>query len=487
MTFRESTPRPWLAGVVALCVLLAIANEMPHLADDAWQDEAATLMVFAAHGVSHAFTDYSMPNNHMLFSAALSLWWSQGDSIVHARLLPALMWLISTALFIVVGRRSLGWPATAFGLALWTSSVLVAAFQLGLRGYAFSWPFTLLLFTACQHFIVDGRRRAALLVLGAGVASLAILPTNAVVVAVCVSWAVLRDGIEHRALRRAAVLRAAIAAILGLLGVLLYLPHRAELQAHMHHGFSHWSGIEVITHWLLASSAPYWPLLPLLLFGTWIAWRAETLDARRAGHSALALVASLWGVMPLAVLLSPTPLVPRALVPLLPLWCLALGGLLAPGVINLASRDGRPMAPSLAMVAALCFALGHLVPACGGFDWRFPAGDDLCHQYYRRPDYRPAALLRAIDAHFGGEAVLVEPGTLWPLAFVQWNAGLHHALIRDIGQWPQGAAATLPRLLVSESRAAGLALLARVTHAQPRELVEVLDSGVLKLYALRWD
>ena len=112
--------RPWLAGVVLMCVLLAVIGELPHLKDDAWQDEAATLMLFAAHGVREAFGNYSMPNNHMLFSAALSLWWARGDSVMVARLLPALMWLVSTALMVVVGRRSLGWPATALGVALWT-------------------------------------------------------------------------------------------------------------------------------------------------------------------------------------------------------------------------------------------------------------------------------------------------------------------------------------------------------------------------------
>ncbi len=478
-------PRAWLAWVVALCVLLAIIRESPHLADEVWEDEAATLLLFAADGVGHAFSDYRLPNNHMLFSATLSLWWARGDSVFHARLLPALMWLASTALLLVIGRRSLGWPAAALGAALWSGSALVAAFQLGLRGYAFSWPFTLLLFAACQQFIVAGRREAALLVLGAGVASIAILPTNAMVVAVCVCWALLRDYIERGVWRPAAALRAAIAAGMSLLGVLIYLPHRAEVQQHMHNGFSHWSTSDILSHWLLASSAPYWPLLPVLLAGVWAAARAEPVATRYARHAALALAVSLLVVIVLAVALSPTPLVPRALVPLLPLWCLALGGLLAAAVSYLAARLRQPLMPSLAVVAAFCFALGQLVPACAGIAWRFPSGDDLCHQFYRH-DYRPDTLARAIDARFAGQTVLVDPHTLWPLAFAQWNNRLRHIVALDVGQWPRGVAAPLPRLLISESLDGGHALLARVTHAQPREMVQVLDSGVLKLYALRW-
>lgn len=144
------------------------------------------------------------------------------------------------------------------------------------------------------------------------------------------------------------------------------------------------------------------------------------------------------------------------------------------------------MTPALAVAAAVCFALGQWVPACAGVAWRFPRGDDLCHQYYRH-GYRPDALSRAIDARFAGQAVLVEPGTLWPLACVQWNNDLRHIVALDVGQWPRGGAAPLPRLLISESLDAGRALLARVTQAQPREMVQVLDSGVLKRYALRWE
>ena len=80
MNDESLTRRPWLAGVVAVVLLLAILAQLPHLADDAWEDEAATLVLFAAQDVAHAFSDYRLPNNHMLFSAALSLWWSRGDS-----------------------------------------------------------------------------------------------------------------------------------------------------------------------------------------------------------------------------------------------------------------------------------------------------------------------------------------------------------------------------------------------------------------------
>ena len=106
MTATAKQPCTWLAEVVALCVLLAMVSELPHLTDDAWQDEAATLMLFAAHSLGRAFSDYSMPNNHMLFSTILSLWRARGDSVLHARLLLELVWLVSTVLLLAIGRRS---------------------------------------------------------------------------------------------------------------------------------------------------------------------------------------------------------------------------------------------------------------------------------------------------------------------------------------------------------------------------------------------
>ena len=199
-----------------------------------------------------------------------------------------------------------------------------------------------------------------------------------------------------------------------------------------------------------------------------------------AGWRPRRLAARLLLVIALAVLLSPT-----ALVPLLPLWCLALGGLLAAAVPWLAARFRQPLTPALALAAAVCFMLGQFMPAGAGVAWRFPRGDDLCHQYYRH-DYRPEALLRVIDARFADQPVLVDAGTWWPLAFVQWNNNLRHAVVRDVGQWQRAGAAPVPQLLISHSRDEGRALLARVTRAQPREMVQVLDSGVLKLYALRW-
>ena len=479
------TARPWLAYVVAVSLALSLLAQLPHLADDAWQDEAATLMVFAAQGFAHAFSDYTMPNNHMLFSATLSLWWSRGDSVRSARLLPGLVWLLSMALMIASGRRTLGWPATALGSALWSGGALTAAFAVALRGYAFSWPCTLVAFAAAQAFVRDGAWRAGLLFALACAANLAILPTNALVSLVCVSAAWLSCRWEDGGARRAPLARALIALPLGLLGAAVYLPHREQLAQHLQHGFSAWSSAQIAQHWLLASSAQYLCLLPLLAYGVWLSWHARQSHVARDGMRAMVLLAVLIVLIPAFLALAPTPLVPRALVPLLPLWCLALGGVLAPACVALCARLRWPETEVLAAAALLFFALGRVVPACGGLAWRFPPGDDLCHQYYR-DDYHPTAMLSAIATRFGAAAVLVDPAAHWALEFVQWNRSEHAVRLLDASLWAQAMGGQLPRLVVGDSAPAASALLRAITARTPHDMHVVLDSGYLKLYGVGW-
>lgn len=485
MNDASLTRRPWLAGVVAVVLLLAILAQLPHLADDAWEDEAATLVLFAAQDVAHAFGDYRLPNNHMLFSAALSLWWSRGDSMTSARLVPAVSWLCSMALMIVCGRRTLGWYATALGIALWSGGALAAVFAVALRGYGFSWPWTLLVMFAAQRYVVDGQRSAGLLYVVASFACLAILPTNAMVIAVCVTWSLLLGRQADGTLRRGVLGRAALALPAGLLGALVYLPHRAQLLSHMHNGFSRWSSAEVLGHWWLASSAQYWPLLPLMVYGAFVTRTALDADRDRDARRAVALAASLLLVVPLAVLLSPTALVPRALVPLLPLWCLAGGGLLVPAVTRAAAIWRWPLPQTCAALVLICFALGRLVPACGGVAWQFPPGDDLCHPFYRH-DYRPALLLHALDQHYAGAPVLIESRAVWAMIFAQWNARSQRVLLLDQASWRSTLATRAPQLVVSASQSAARAVAVQVMAREPRVVRQVLNSGVLKLYALDW-
>ena len=480
------TQRPWLAAVVTVVMLLAMLAQLPHLSDEAWEDEAATLKLFAAQGPAHAFNDYSLPNNHILFNAALSLWWSRGDSVSSARVVPAVSWLLGMLFMLVCARPTLGWPATTLGMALWSGSALTGVFALALRGYGFSWPWVLLVMFGAQRYIVAGQRSAGLLYVCASFICLAILPTNGMVVLVCVTWSALLGMQTRGPARREILVRALLALPAGLLGALVYLPHRAQLLAHMHSGFSRWSSAEVLGHWLLASSAQFWPLLPLMIYGAWLIRAGLPEHERQNGRSTLALATSLSVIVPLAVLLSPTPLLPRALVPLLPVWCLAGGALLVPAISRLAVMWRWPVLQTLAALILICFALGRLMPACGGVQWKFPAGDDLCHQFYR-DNYRPALLLQTTAQHYSGAKVLIESREVWPMLFAHWNTRGLHVLLLDQESWRRTLAPDAPRWVISTSPVAARALAQQVVAHQPRAVFQQLDSGMLKLYALDWE
>lgn len=482
----SATPaeRPWLALIVALCLVLALLAEVPHLADDPWEDEAATLLMFASGAPFDAFRDYRLPNNHMLFSAALAAWWSRGDSVLHARLLPAGVWLVSMVLMAWAGRRSFGWPATALGLALWSGAALTGAFALALRGYAFAWPCVLVMLACAPAWVERGAWRDGLGCALAGALSVLVLPTNVMAVAACLLWALLGArpprALPPRALPpRAAWSRAALAGATAALALLVYLPHRAQIAAFVAHGFSQWSTAQVMGAWTLASTGQFWPLAPLLAWGAWRA-RQDAVACR-----ALELLCALAGVAALVVGSSPTPLVPRALLPLLPAWCLALGGLLYAAARATFERWSLPARPLLAALALLCFACGRVLPPCAGLENSFPAGDHVCRQYYRE-GYHPAAMLVAIAARFPDVPVLVAPRESFALAFAQWNGGVRGARLLEANQWQARYPDRLPTLVIAATPEAALATLARLTSGPPQALDEVLNGGAIALYTPRW-
>ncbi len=346
---------------MAFCLLLVIVAELPHLRDDAWEDEAATLMLFASGTPLDAFRDYRLPNNHMLFSATLAAWWSRGESVEHARLLPALAWVLSMVLMVMGGRRLLGWPAAAVGIGVWSGAALTAFFALALRGYAFSWPFVLTVFACAPGWVSERAWRAGLATAAAGALAFMILPTNGIALASALAFALLCDARAHGRLRGTACMRALTALALAAGGLVVYVPHRAAMMAHMQGGFSTWSSIEIMTHWWLAASSQCLPLLPVLAWGAWRARRAPAQDPARAALD-LALVLM---VVPLcAVAASPVALVPRALVPLLPLWCLALGGLLAAAVSAPQLRCRVSVTAGCALLVVAAFACGRAMPDC---------------------------------------------------------------------------------------------------------------------------
>ena len=183
----------YTVAVIAL-LLLGLLRVLPGLADEIWQDEAATLLMFANQGVLHPFVDYALPNNHMLFSAVLAALWSPGQDPLPLRLLMLGSWGLTLLLCLAVGNHVVGRAASMVGLALLAASSLAIDFGLQLRGYAFSWPWTLLTLLAALRFMQYGSRWHGAALAVVALANVLILPTNLLGNALCVLLAAVHTG-----------------------------------------------------------------------------------------------------------------------------------------------------------------------------------------------------------------------------------------------------------------------------------------------------
>ncbi len=472
----------------ALFVVLVALHLLPGLTADVWQDEASTLLQYASKGFWYPFTDYSTPNNHMLFSAVLSQWWSRGDSVTHLRLLPAAMMLLSVVGLYGLGVRLVGRLGATLALALFCASSITLAFALSLRGYAFSWPFSLLLLASAMSWVRDGRRTAGLVFVAASVANVLILPSNAFLGPLALVWPLFGSTAPADGGIGGAWRRAGLAGVASLLGLLLYLPHAAAMAAHARHGFSDWTDLALAGHWLLATFGNFWPVLPVLILGMLPKVGAHASTAAGPEDAAPRVLGMMALVLALTLILLPVAIFPRTLVPCLPLWYLAIGGVLARGVQRLAGA--WPGAPArLAILAALLvFGIGVSLRPCAGFISTTPGTHDLCQQFYLR-EYRPLLLLRAVEARFGSTnpRIVLDDEAALALGFAYWNQPRQALRLIHWRNWsPPGDIPNLPEYAISDGVPGTMRMLQTLHLGAPRAVQLVLDSGYFKLYKLDW-
>jgi hypothetical protein len=479
-------PKLYLFTVIAL-LLLGVIRVLPGLADEIWQDEAATLLLFASQGVLHPFVDYTLPNNHMLFSAVLAALWSPGQDPQLLRLLMLGCWGLTLLLFAVIGPRVVGRAATLVGLALLAASSLAIDFGLQLRGYAFSWPWTLLTLLAALRFMQCGLRRHGTALAVVALANVLILPTNLLGNALCVLLAGVHTGCTQGftpAWRR----RAAMGLVLATSGIGYYVMVWVELLAHAGHRWSDWSRAELLGHWALASTGQFLWFLPLA--GLAVAhtftrpgfWRMPASDAVRNGALAL-MFAVIVGATVLTLPLTPFP---RNLVPLLPLAALVIGALLMDGLRALGGWANIAVERLVVPLALVVFAVGHLTPACGGLWTGRSRPADLCRQFYHQ-DYSPPRTWQALRETFADHAVpvMLDAETMSTLALLRQGALPDGLDLVDFRQWAQRFTTT-PAFAVADSEAQVRRLLERGGMSAPLVTERLWSTGHFKLYRLHW-
>jgi hypothetical protein len=474
-------------GVAMFIVaLIGTVHLLPELANPVWQDEAATLMIYASGNVRDAFADYTMPNNHMLFSAALSLVWSPGEDGIRLRLLPLISWF--TTLLIFAGAM----PRFAFAtrvcaVALFSASAVTAAFALQLRGYAFSWPFALLVCASAPAFVVDGKRSAGIIYLLASVASVAILPSNALIAACCSGWTLLILIAQRQTCRRAWQ-RALLASVVPIAALALYLPHLEQLRQHANAGWSDWTDRALIGHWLLAAGGQYLPLLPLFAAGLWPALRAHARSLSLPDEHGGLLLGALGGGTLLALLILPIALFPRVLVPLLPLWCLAFGVLLQRVWCVVAVRWPH-RSPAVALLAVvLVYVVVQVMPACAGLGRGDLTRANLCGQFYRE-DYAPRAAFEFLRHHatVPQRPVMLDSEAAWALGFLAWNENYRGLRLVEYRAWRAAMPGNQrPAIVVTKAPGALARMLKFADLGQPRAARKIYDRGFFEIWHLYW-
>lgn len=359
---------------------------------DLWADEVYTLYHFAQRPIAEIVSDFSAPNNHILFTLVIRPFWLLSTKVVALRL-PALLISVATlmALFrlgLVLGGRSIAvWATLALGL-----NVMFLTHTMQLRGYGLS----MLLATSLANLAASPTPswRRGLLIALLGAALLYTVPTNLLFLAPLAIWSVATQWKHGR--QSLDVVRAATPWMFaGLLALALYLPVVDQLAAQR--GSQPASTRQLLqlpldVFW--AAGHDVWPLGCLALI---------VLVLRRARHVRVAwtmpsLVATLLvGPFLVAAIMRMTPFV-RNFCPLLPFLALGIAWLLDQAFGWRDDKTVRPHAPRRTLwVAGLLVAV--LLPAV----LLYPARLRRCRQerfaqdgYYNyyAADFEPSCIVR---------------------------------------------------------------------------------------------
>ena len=413
---------PYVVVIAAGCWLAA-----PHLSDEVWYDEAYTLEHFATGTPGHAFTRYTKPNNHVLFSAALSLWRSMGTSPATLRALPLLLFLATLGVLVAATGRLAGPSVGVLAGVMFATAHVTQNFAVQLRGYGPSWLPVAVGLLALPRFLESGSRWwGGLYVAGASI-GIGLVPTSLTVFAVFAVWATAVTPLPWRRF----VGRLAVVWLAPLAGLLWYV---AVWQTVLQKSQEQWTAQtwpNVFGHWLWATLIDFWWLAPLLLLG-FIGLARQALRARERGPASprghVFLVSACVIEAPLAYAFLPQTPFPRTLVPLLPLWYVVLAVLIMAGWRRVFRNKRRVSRVAMAALIVGMFALAGLRETGGtGYASRNPPGSkpqDLYDQYYHR-DFHPAravALAAEFAARTGG-VILTDNSDLWALRYAVLGLG----------------------------------------------------------------
>lgn len=395
--------------LLALVLAASAGLVAPHLFHPLWQDEVKTLELFSRGGFWHPFQVYPFPNNHVLSSALLAVW---GDlaggaeaGVAWLRGLPAAMFLAAAGLLAVATSRIGGGRAGILAAALFASSHVSLSFASELRGYGLSWLPVVVAFASVPGLLERGGVSRAAAYAIATAASVAILPTNLLLVAVFGAWALATSWAEGHLGDPERRRRLAFLFLAPLSGGLAYVSIWRQLLANAGRDLGSWTLVSIAGHWLWATLVDFAWLVPVMLWGAVVVRRTIRAGAVDAGPArATAIFCACVAIVPaLAFVLLPNIPYARNLVPVLPLWYAALALLFDAAWATAWRRAPRFELLGFGVLVALLFGIAGFREAAGaGYVDRYPGRrhalvQDLYDQYYHH-EYRPAEIAEGVLA-----------------------------------------------------------------------------------------
>ena len=496
---QQREPPQWQWWLLAAAVPLVLCASRLDL--DLWYDEAYTLENFVSKPFAVIATDYSAPNNHVLYSLLLRPVYLVSDSEFFLRL-PSLLFTVGTLVMVFRMTRRWAGVSAAMSATLWlglTQTFLIHTIQV--RGYGLSMFLAAWLgdLAVSDPPATRWRRLPAIAMIGAGF--LYVLPTNVLflipLAVVAVVWTAVRE--RHR---RSILLESGAWAAACVLAGLLYWTIVDQVLA----AGGDRRGVSVLSvlrlaHGVFAAAMRDWLLvLPIAAAGL-IAWGRE-ISPQRSGSPQAAGLRSILSELPLplvtlALLTGPfvlTALIgvlpfPRNYSSMLPFVAVAMGCLLTRGIQAVARVVSLKWSEeAIALVGVLLLALVAL-PSI----WTYPArlaevrrqrfAQDGYYNYYAA-DFHPSRVVSYLQESTGNDApyrVFFAKADFFPLSHYFRRAGM------PLQRLDAGFASSRPALYFIAPELVDYEALSESSRLPPemlRGFKLVDDFGYYRLYRL---
>ncbi len=405
---RKSLPSEALALAAVILPFLAWLTRFINL--DLWYDEIFTLTNYVLVPVSKTVTDYTFPNNHVLFNLLSNLYLRAigvtglGSLLGRPwilRVLPLGFSLGALAYVYLAGRRFLGRLPAQVSLAILATTIPFYNFAVQVRGFSLSFLLVSALLFHALCFEQNGRWSHALLTVLASALALHAIPLNLYFIAALGTWSLLSGMVraEVPALRKRRLLLAGLLAFGTSLAALLYLPVMSDVVGNKFvrsHGVFRFETISSTMPRVLDYFVSFRYLLPVLAaLGIAVALRTRKGEPSTQGWTWLVLFVLLVGPFVLSFVRGDLPFL-RVFVNLAPVFALLLGALTARSTESVPWLQNRGWLVVLVLVvycnAAFWFGLNRVSKHIRADIEAGRKSQDMMYNYYQSL-YRPKALV----------------------------------------------------------------------------------------------